>query len=319
MQSIQPSRHHILCRVSTSQSAALRWHSIYVQAPLLHPFLVLLPHPYDPPFFFSCSIICLLQLSPISPIHQHPKPISIPHPHAQSPFPRKEITHYRLGKNLPSSGNLVRTSLSALNFHISPVRPTTTNPKTAVFPFQFEGCEYQPPAGDQTCLGYLLLSVVAQWACWSWNWGNWGWEGLRDFAAAALYMISMYGGGKEEAGESFKAYHFDQLLLKYGFEGCSRCRCRRIWARAPASGSNTSAFQTLQIFWRLDDRVSAAGDSTTPRQDESPRHSFDCRLGGKDGYEGDQDTEGGRAIALRADADAMSTFTTTTSDDEMHS
>lgn len=36
-----------------------------------------------------------------------------------------------------------------------PVMPTTTPPMTAVFPFQFFGCEYQPPAGDQTCLGYL--------------------------------------------------------------------------------------------------------------------------------------------------------------------
>lgn len=36
---------------------------------------------------------------------------------------------------------------------------------TAVFAFQFFGCEYQPPAGDQTCLGYLqersVRSVLA--------------------------------------------------------------------------------------------------------------------------------------------------------------
>jgi len=32
-----------------------------------------------------------------------------------------------------------------------------TAPKTAVFAFQFFGWEYQPPAGDQTCLGYLEL------------------------------------------------------------------------------------------------------------------------------------------------------------------
>ena len=67
-------------------------------------------------------------------------------------------TYYRLGKNLPSSGNFVRTSLSALSFHIIAVSPTITTPNTAVFAFQFEGCEYQPPAGDQTCLGYLAWS-----------------------------------------------------------------------------------------------------------------------------------------------------------------
>jgi hypothetical protein len=33
--------------------------------------------------------------------------------------------------------------------------PIMTTPMIAVFAFQFEGCEYQPPAGDQTCLGYL--------------------------------------------------------------------------------------------------------------------------------------------------------------------
>lgn len=64
-------------------------------------------------------------------------------------------TYYRLGKNRPSSGNLVLVSRSALSFHINPVRPMMTAPITAVFAFQFDGCEYQPPAGDQTCLGYL--------------------------------------------------------------------------------------------------------------------------------------------------------------------
>jgi hypothetical protein len=67
------------------------------------------------------------------------------------------ITHYLLGKNRPSSGNLVLVSLSALSFHINPVNPTITKPMTAVFAFQFDGCEYQPPAGDQTCLGYLFV------------------------------------------------------------------------------------------------------------------------------------------------------------------
>ncbi|KAI1334861.1 ribonuclease III domain-containing protein [Xylariaceae sp. FL0016] len=34
--------------------------------------------------------------------------------------------------------------------------------KTAVFAFQFLGCVYQPPAGDQTCLGYLGTSRALQ-------------------------------------------------------------------------------------------------------------------------------------------------------------
>lgn len=30
----------------------------------------------------------------------------------------------------------------------------------AVFVFQFAGCEYHPPAGDQTCLGYLKVVLA---------------------------------------------------------------------------------------------------------------------------------------------------------------
>lgn len=70
-------------------------------------------------------------------------------------------THYRLGKNLPFSGNLSRYSLSALTFHIIAVMPSTTAPMIAVFAFQFEGCVYQPPDGDQTCLGYLCSLLGA--------------------------------------------------------------------------------------------------------------------------------------------------------------
>lgn len=36
-----------------------------------------------------------------------------------------------------------------------PAMPKTTRPMTAVLYFQLEGCAYQPPAGDQTCLGKL--------------------------------------------------------------------------------------------------------------------------------------------------------------------
>jgi hypothetical protein len=37
------------------------------------------------------------------------------------------------------------------------VMPKTVASITAVLTFQFLGCVYQPPAGDQTCLGYLLF------------------------------------------------------------------------------------------------------------------------------------------------------------------
>lgn len=41
----------------------------------------------------------------------------------------------------------------ALKFHAIAAIPTTTPPMIAVLVFQLAGCEYQPPAGDQTCLG----------------------------------------------------------------------------------------------------------------------------------------------------------------------
>lgn len=40
-------------------------------------------------------------------------------------------------------------------FHAIAVIPKITTPITAVFAFQLAGCAYHPPAGDQTCLGYL--------------------------------------------------------------------------------------------------------------------------------------------------------------------
>ncbi|KAH7031230.1 ribonuclease III domain-containing protein [Microdochium trichocladiopsis] len=39
--------------------------------------------------------------------------------------------------------------------------PAMTPMKTKVLAFQFEGCAYQPPAGDQTCLGYLRRRTIA--------------------------------------------------------------------------------------------------------------------------------------------------------------
>jgi len=83
--------------------------------------------------------------------------------------------YFRDGKNRPGSGNFVRCSLcqrlafrlgrvctfhlylSALTKKAAPTTATPTSAATAVLAFQFTGCEYQPPAGDQTCLGYLNL------------------------------------------------------------------------------------------------------------------------------------------------------------------
>jgi len=62
-------------------------------------------------------------------------------------------TYSLLGKKRPSSGNFVLYSFFALYEKAAAVIPKTTSPMTIVFAFQFAGCAYQPPAGDQTCLG----------------------------------------------------------------------------------------------------------------------------------------------------------------------
>lgn len=67
--------------------------------------------------------------------------------------------YYRLGKNRPCSGILSRYSRLALAMKATPTIPVRTRPMTAVLPFQLAGCAYQPPAGDQTCFGYLTRSV----------------------------------------------------------------------------------------------------------------------------------------------------------------
>jgi hypothetical protein len=59
----------------------------------------------------------------------------IPKPHIELEID----TYYRLGKKRPSSGNFVRTSLSALSLNAAAAIPKTTAPKTAVFAFQFDG------------------------------------------------------------------------------------------------------------------------------------------------------------------------------------
>ncbi len=62
-------------------------------------------------------------------------------------------TYYLLGKKRPGSGMAEYSSVCALKYHTMAVMPKTAAPRTAVLDFQFLGCAYQPPAGDQTCLG----------------------------------------------------------------------------------------------------------------------------------------------------------------------
>ena len=61
--------------------------------------------------------------------------------------------YHRLGKKLPSSGKVVLNSRSALTLHVKAQIPTIIVAMTAVLAFHLAGCAYQPPAGDQTCLG----------------------------------------------------------------------------------------------------------------------------------------------------------------------
>lgn len=70
------------------------------------------------------------------------------------------VTHYRLGKNLPGSGILSRLSRSALRLQVTAITPSIAAPRTAVLAFQFAGRAYQPPAGDQTSLGYLKSQLL---------------------------------------------------------------------------------------------------------------------------------------------------------------
>jgi hypothetical protein len=65
------------------------------------------------------------------------------------------MTHYLLGKKRPGSGILWRYSSSESIFHTIATIPKMVRPAIAVLRFQLLGWAYQPPAGDQTCLGYL--------------------------------------------------------------------------------------------------------------------------------------------------------------------
>jgi hypothetical protein len=95
--------------------------------------------------FRSCSMICLLQLRSL----------------ARSTIPPPSgLAYYRLGKKRPCSGILSRYSRFALTIQAMPTMLPRTRPMTAVLALQLAGWEYQPPAGDQTCLGYLPLSAL---------------------------------------------------------------------------------------------------------------------------------------------------------------
>lgn len=48
-----------------------------------------------------------------------------------------------------------RSSSFALAVHAMAAIPKTQAPINSVLAFQLAGCEYHPPAGDHTCLGYL--------------------------------------------------------------------------------------------------------------------------------------------------------------------
>ena len=65
-------------------------------------------------------------------------------------------TYYRLGCHSQDSGLRAQVSRSALNFQVTATIPNMTAPAMSVFPLQFAGWAYQPPAGDHTCLGYLF-------------------------------------------------------------------------------------------------------------------------------------------------------------------
>lgn len=71
----------------------------------------------------------------------------------------QESTDYRLGKKRPGSGILSRYSRSALMPKATAATPMTKAPIMAVLAFQLAGWAYQPPAGDQTSLGYLRSKI----------------------------------------------------------------------------------------------------------------------------------------------------------------
>jgi hypothetical protein len=64
-------------------------------------------------------------------------------------------SYYRLGKNLSGSGIFSRCIMFASSFQAAATIKAQQPKAIAVLAFQFAGWAYQPPAGDQTCFGYL--------------------------------------------------------------------------------------------------------------------------------------------------------------------
>lgn len=93
------------------------------------PFIPLSFHSHSPLFFFSFTPLPSAAFSSLSPS-------------------LADGAQLRL-----TCGISFLNSRFALKFHAIAAIPTTTPPMIAVLVFQLAGCEYQPPAGDQTCLG----------------------------------------------------------------------------------------------------------------------------------------------------------------------
>ena len=66
---------------------------------------------------------------------------------------KREQAHCRDGQKSSGPGILGLSSSSALILNDNPMNPMITTDMIAVLAFQFAGCPYQPPAGDQTCFG----------------------------------------------------------------------------------------------------------------------------------------------------------------------
>lgn len=78
--------------------------------------------------------------------------------------------------------------------HAIAVIPMTTSPITAVFAFQLAGCPYHPPAGDQTCLGYLETGKpVEQNGVSKSHWIVKRWHYLRYFSSTRMRNRSPFG------------------------------------------------------------------------------------------------------------------------------
>lgn len=98
-----------------------------------------------------------------------------------------------------------------------------TRPKAAVFPFQLDGCAYQPPAGDQTCLGYLSVGRLEV--------ELWHSVGMRE--THGILGPPPYETSSQQAVESIelgKTYHCDLASVedaRIAWVSMSNLECRR--------------------------------------------------------------------------------------------